>query len=268
MASQLQPEFFSLLSINIFLALSLLTCLFETNFPTAIPYVYQSAALFGFGQLWISKEFSLTFGDEMRFWYNLVYLSVAMINIVAVDLYLAFTKRQRNLSWIYSGTVVFPSLLVSAFFVSVYTNGIALSLPKLPQIPLETVYVYLCLCVAILGVGMLTSNKPDILEGIHLSQLVPRRAIALTSSAKSIRKSVINGKKQGKSAIVRSREILQTPSPLQKTGKRWKKASEKLSHGSRSILAKIRFSRLLALVVSRPLKGKNESRRKEKDEKK
>ena len=77
MASELQPEFFSLLGINIFLALSLLTCLFEKNFPTAIPYVYQSAALFGFGQLWISKEFSQIYINEGLYeqqvgnWYDL-----------------------------------------------------------------------------------------------------------------------------------------------------------------------------------------------------
>jgi len=206
MASPLQPEFFSLLSINIFLALGLLTCLFERNFPTAIPYVYQSAALFGFGQLWVSKEFSLIFSDDMRFWYHLAYLSVAVINIIAIDLYLAFLKKQRFLSWIYSGTVVFPSVLVSVFFISVYTNGITLSLPMLPQIPLEMVYILLALCGTVLAVGMLTSLKPEMLA--RLSRLLPNSTIASSTKpsqhrvTKTVKKKRIGNIKKKLSRLV------------------------------------------------------------------
>ena len=209
MASPLQPEFFSLLSINIFLALGLLTCLFERNFPTAIPYVYQSAALFGFGQLWVSKEFSLIFSDDMRFWCHLAYLSVAVINIIAIDLYLAFLKKQRFLSWIYSGTVVFPSVLVSVFFISVYTNGTKLSLPMLPQIPLEMVYVLLALCGTVLAVGMLTSLKPEMLARLsQLSRLLPNSTIASSTKpsqhrvTKTVKKKRIGNIKKKLSRLI------------------------------------------------------------------
>jgi len=176
MASELQPEFFSLLGINIFLALSLLTCLFEKNFPTAIPYVYQSAALFGFGQLWISKEFSQIFGDHMRFLYHTAYLSVAVISITAINLYLAFLKKQKVLSWIYCGTVVLPAVTVSLFFTSAYINDTPVPLPVLPHAPLEMIYILLVPCAAVLGLGILTSLKPEVLKRT-LSRLIPARSI-------------------------------------------------------------------------------------------
>ena len=176
MASELQPEFFSLLGINIFLALSLLTCLFEKNFPTAIPYVYQSAALFGFGQLWISKEFSQIFGHHMRFLYHSAYLSVAIVSITTINLYLAFLKKQKVLSWIYSGTVVLPTVAVSLFFISAYINDTPVPLPVLPHAPLEMIYILLVPCAAVLGLGILTSVKPEVLKRT-LSRLIPARSI-------------------------------------------------------------------------------------------
>ena len=175
MASELQPEFFSLLGINIFLALSLLTCLFEKNFPTAIPYVYQSASLFGFGQLWISKEFSQIFGNDMRFLYHSAYLSVAVISIAAINLYLALLKKQKVLSWIYCGTVVLPTVTVSIFFISAYINDTPVPLPALPHVPLEMVYILLAPCAAVLGLGILTTLKPEVLKRT-LSRLIPARS--------------------------------------------------------------------------------------------
>lgn len=77
-----------MLSSGIFLLLSLLTCLLEDRFPKAVPYVYQIAAIMGFGHLVVSRMF-LTVFDYMRFWYNLFYLAVALVNVVAVNLYLA-----------------------------------------------------------------------------------------------------------------------------------------------------------------------------------
>ncbi|MGQ9625259.1 MAG: hypothetical protein ACUVT9_07840, partial [Candidatus Bathycorpusculaceae bacterium] len=93
MASPLQPEFFALLGIDLFLAISLLTCLLDRHFPWQLPYVYQLAALAGFGQLLVSREFVASFGEYMRFWYSLLYLVVALANIVAVNVYLGVMKK-------------------------------------------------------------------------------------------------------------------------------------------------------------------------------
>jgi len=48
------PELFILIAVNVFVALSLLTSLFDKPFPMAVPYVYQIAALAGFGQIWVN----------------------------------------------------------------------------------------------------------------------------------------------------------------------------------------------------------------------
>ncbi|TET19556.1 hypothetical protein E3J74_06685 [Candidatus Bathyarchaeota archaeon] len=56
MSSPLLPEFFALLATDLFLMLSLLTCLLDDRLPKAIPYIYQIAALMGYGHLLISRD--------------------------------------------------------------------------------------------------------------------------------------------------------------------------------------------------------------------
>jgi hypothetical protein len=160
-SSPLLPEFFTLLGIDVFLAISLLTCLLDKHFPSAIPYVYQLAALIGFGHLLVSKGFLTVFGVEMRFWYSIVYLLVAVANVIAVNVYIAVAKKMSTLALTFSGTVSFPTILLSVFFVSSYSNGMALPLPMLPLIPMEIVYVALAFGAAILGVGVAASLKPE-----------------------------------------------------------------------------------------------------------
>jgi hypothetical protein len=89
LASPLLPEFFALLGIDLFLMLSLLTCLLDERMPKALPYIYQLAALAGYGHLLISKNFLTIFGDYMRFWYCFIYLLACLANIVAVNIYFA-----------------------------------------------------------------------------------------------------------------------------------------------------------------------------------
>jgi hypothetical protein len=85
----LMPEFFLLLAIDIFLAVSLLTCLLDKHFPTALSYIYQLAALIGFGNLLVSREFLQIFDEYMRFWYSIIYLAIGLPNVAAVNLYLS-----------------------------------------------------------------------------------------------------------------------------------------------------------------------------------
>jgi len=159
-SSPLLPEFFALLGIDVFLAISLLTCLLDRHFPPAIPYIYQIAALVGFGHLLVSKGFMSAFGIETRFWYCLVYLGVAVANVIAINVYVAVLKKLPILAGVFSGAVTFPTILVSVFFVSAYANGIAPPLPLLPPIPMESIYVALVFCAAVLGVGIMVSLKP------------------------------------------------------------------------------------------------------------
>lgn len=120
MASPLLPEFFALLGIDLFLMLSLLTCLLDDRLPRSLPYIYQLAALVGFGHLLVSKNFFTVFGDYMRFWYSFIFLLVALVNIVAVNVYFAAVKNQWAIAKVWSGAVSFPAILISIFFVANY----------------------------------------------------------------------------------------------------------------------------------------------------
>ena len=87
MAAPIQPEFFLLLGIDLFLATSLLSCLLDKHFPWQLPYLCQVASLAGFGQLLVAKEFMTMFGDYGRFWFSLLYLIVALATLVAINVY-------------------------------------------------------------------------------------------------------------------------------------------------------------------------------------
>ena len=118
----LLPEFFALLGIDLFLLLSLLTCLLDDRFPKTISYVYQIAALAGFGHLMISKEFMIVFGEYMRFWYCFFYLVVALANIVAVNVYLGIVKKLLNYAKVFMLTVTFPALSLAILFLFSYAE--------------------------------------------------------------------------------------------------------------------------------------------------
>jgi hypothetical protein len=121
MASILLPELFAMLSSDLFLLLSLLTCLLDDKVPKALPYVFQIAALSGFGHLSISKMFLGDFDEAMRFWYNVFYLGVALATVVAVNIYLAMIRKDWTVAKLWSAAVTFPTMLIS--LVSTYSYG-------------------------------------------------------------------------------------------------------------------------------------------------
>jgi len=121
----LLPEFFAFLGVDVFVAMSLLTCLLDDYFPKTLPYVFQAAAIGGYVHILISREFLTLFGDYMRFWYCFLYLAVALANVIALNVYLAAIKKNWTLAKVFSGTVVFPVLLISVFFISNYASQIA-----------------------------------------------------------------------------------------------------------------------------------------------
>lgn len=153
------PEFFALLGIDVFLAISLITCLLEKRFPKVVPYIYQFAALFGFAQLLVSKEFMVVFGDYMRFWYSLIYLVIALGNIIAVNVYLAIQKGLLKLAQFFLGTITFPITLVSIFFVLDYANSMAPSVLLFPRLPLDTISLVLVACGVFLGISIAVSLR-------------------------------------------------------------------------------------------------------------
>lgn len=161
MSSPLLPEFFALLATDLFLMLSLLTCLLDDRLPKAIPYIYQIAALMGYAHLLISREFMAASGEYMRFWYCFIYLLVALANIVAVNIYFAVVKKQWDLAKVWSGTVTFPTIMVSMFFVSNYgyTSGTAFPLLFLQIGPVVSAVV--------MGISIWIFLSPDVLRNFR-----------------------------------------------------------------------------------------------------
>lgn len=149
------PEFFALLGIDVFLLLSLLSCLLDDRVPKAIPYIYQIAALVGYGHLLISKEFFVIFGEYMRFWYSFIYLLVALSNIVAINIYFAAVKRQWTLAKIWSGAVTFPTVVISTFFVSNYTSL------QQATLPLLTLQIGLVVSTVVMGLSICLLLSPE-----------------------------------------------------------------------------------------------------------
>ncbi len=161
MSSPLQPEFFALLGIDLFLAVSMLTCLLDRHFPWQLPYIYQLAALVGFGHLLVSREFMTYFGDYMRFWYSLLYLIVALGNIVAINVYLGLMKKLMNYAKVFMFTVTFPALSLTALFMSNYAEIAVHPLMMIPQMSWETTFIAtVAFDTFVVGVGAHMFFKP------------------------------------------------------------------------------------------------------------
>jgi hypothetical protein len=159
MPSPLQPEFFVLVGIDLFLAMSLLTCLLDRHFPWQLPYVYQLAA--GFGHLIVSREFMASFGEYMRFWYSLLYLAVALTNIVALNVYLGVIKRLMDYARIFMAAVTVPSLTLTVFFLSNYAEVAVHPLVILPQMGWEAAFVgIVAFDTLVVGLGTYVFFKP------------------------------------------------------------------------------------------------------------
>jgi len=154
------PEFFALLGIDVFLTLSLLSCLLDDRVPKALPYIYQIAALVGYGHLLISKEFFVIFGEYMRFWYCFIYLIVALSNVVAVNVYFAVARGQWSLAKVWSGAVTFPTVVISMFFVSNY------AFVQEATLPLLTLQIGLVVSALVMGVSICLLLSPEAIKNV------------------------------------------------------------------------------------------------------
>ena len=154
------PEFFALLGIDVFLMLSLLSCLLDDRVPKALPYIYQIAALVGYGHLLISKGFFVIFGEYMRFWYCFIYLLVALSNVVAVNVYFAVARGQWSLAKVWSGAVTFPTVVISMFFVSNYT------FVQEAALPLLTLQIGLVVSALVMGVSICLLLSPEAMRNV------------------------------------------------------------------------------------------------------
>ena len=153
MAAPLLPEFLGVLGIDIFLVLSILTCLFD--FPVFLQFVYHISAFVGFGQLWINYVFA--FSEETRFLICVAYLVIGLANIVFINGYVGF--RDKKILWTTSFLccVTIPSILISFSAASWYVNKVVISLPSLPLVPPEAIAAVFVVCGIILAINLIFS---------------------------------------------------------------------------------------------------------------
>jgi hypothetical protein len=157
------PEFFMLLGIDFFLAISLLTCIFDKHFPDKLAYLYQLVALAGFGQLLVSREFLPFFTDYMRFWYSFVYLAISIINIAILNAYLLFYKKAKTIAKLFSITATAPTLIISAMFLNNYALGASHSIIAFPQMPLDIMFISVfAFDILVVSIGVYALIKPKL----------------------------------------------------------------------------------------------------------
>ena len=124
---ELLPEFFLFLGVDFFVALALLTCIMD-YFRRSVAYLFEAAAVLGYVDLLMSREFLSIFGEYMRFAYCFLYLALDLACIVGVNVYLIVSKKSWSAAKVFAGVVTFPTVLISAFFFSLYGKDISYTL--------------------------------------------------------------------------------------------------------------------------------------------
>jgi len=119
------------------------------------------AAIMGFGHLLTSRMFLTVFDEYMRFWYNLFYLAVALANIVAINLYLAVSKKKWTLAKIWSSAVTFPTVFISILFVYYY------SYLQEATFPVLMLHLVLVLSVVTLGISVSVLLSPKLFDKLR-----------------------------------------------------------------------------------------------------
>ncbi len=77
----------------------------------------------------------------MRFWYSLVYLLIAIANIVALNGYLFFYKKTKTVAKLFSIVATAPTTLISTLFLYNYAAETTHPIVPLPQLPLGLMFV-------------------------------------------------------------------------------------------------------------------------------
>ena len=190
------PELFILVGINVFVALSLLTSLFDGPFPLSVPYIFQIAALAGFGLLWVNYTLLAVF-VETRFWCSILYLTVTVANTVAVNVYIALSKGLLSAAGVFLSVVTLPTLFISLVSVSSYVNGVAVPMPAFPIVPVQSLYFVLALCIVILGFSAVASLEPGML-GKAFKTHQKRRSIPVVLTVSQTRGDEPKGEQERK----------------------------------------------------------------------
>jgi len=116
------PELLILYALDMFLVLSIVTCLFDSHFPVAVPYFFQLLSIAGTGHMYLSRVFDGMFTVESRFWYSIFYLGAYLASSFAVSAYLFLIKRSAPKGLMFFGGCTFPSTVFGGYIISVFKN--------------------------------------------------------------------------------------------------------------------------------------------------
>lgn len=142
-----------------FLGASILAVLLDRHFPPAYPYILDGAALIGFGELMAGPTFLTTFSTELQFYYSFAYAAISILTLFASNLYLLFLRRRPFESAVLGIFGTIPAGLGLLYFTSAFVNGLSLSLPLVPAVPIEGVYALFGLSVALVVFSLVVFGR-------------------------------------------------------------------------------------------------------------
>ena len=154
MTSGFAPEFLILVGIDIFLGASILTVLLDREFPASFPYVLEGAALVGFAQLMAGPTFLGSLSQQLQFYYSFAFALIAVLALLASNVYLLFLRRRPFESAILGACGSIPAGVGVLYFTSAFVNGMSLSMPLVPPIPIAGVYAMFGLSIAFVAVSL------------------------------------------------------------------------------------------------------------------
>ncbi|MDE1854233.1 MAG: hypothetical protein KGI38_10890 [Thaumarchaeota archaeon] len=159
MASGFAPEFLILIGVDIFLGASILTVLLDKHFPTALPYILDVGAMIGFGELLTGPSTVNSLSTELQFYYSFTYAMISVLALFALNLYLLFLRRRPFESAMLGVFATVPAGLGILYFTSAFVNGLTISLPLIPEIPIEGVYIMFGLSVGLIVFSLVVFGK-------------------------------------------------------------------------------------------------------------
>jgi hypothetical protein len=154
----LLPEFLTLLGIEVFVAMSLVSVLLDRDISSSAQWLFQGAAGMGLGQLVVTEGFGTSSViDASRFWISIFYLTLSVCSVAGTNVYLAVVRRKTAIASAFSGTITTPTVSVSVLVVSSYLSGIDVSFTPLTIV----IFIVPALLVGLCTYGLLNKTfKP------------------------------------------------------------------------------------------------------------
>jgi len=116
------PELLILYALDMFLVLSIVTVLFDSSFPLAVPYFFQLLSIAGTGHMYVSQVFKEMFTLESRFWYSFFYMDAMVLSAFAMSAYLLFVKKSYAKGLMFSGSFTLPAASFGVYLMTFYDN--------------------------------------------------------------------------------------------------------------------------------------------------